>query len=52
VDHVIQGADAEAAHGSRDMPIWGNVFRTMDDPALIKMRLDNLTNYLESLQRK
>ena len=52
VDQVIQGGDVEAAHGSRDMPIWGNVFRTLNDPALVKMRVDNLTSYLESLQRK
>lgn len=52
VGHIIQGADIEAAHGSRDMPIWGNVFRTLNDRALVKMRVDNLTSYLESLQRK
>jgi mono/diheme cytochrome c family protein len=52
VDQMIQGADIEAAHGSRDMPIWGNVFRRLNDPALVKMRVDNLTSYLESLQRK
>jgi mono/diheme cytochrome c family protein len=44
------------AHGSRDMPIWGTVFRNMArtsgnavEPA---MRLSNLCRYIESLQQK
>jgi mono/diheme cytochrome c family protein len=52
VANMIQGSGVEAAHGSRDMPIWGNVFRSLNDPGLVKMRVDNLTGYLESLQRK
>ena len=52
VEHVIQGSDVVAAHGSRDMPIWGAVFRTLGDDATVKLRVENLTNYLESLQRK
>jgi hypothetical protein len=34
------------------MPIWGNVFRTLGDPATVKLRIDNLTSYVESLQRQ
>jgi mono/diheme cytochrome c family protein len=52
VTQVIQGYGVEAAHGSRDMPIWGNVFRTLGDQSTVKLRVANLTAYLESLQRK
>ena len=52
VGNVIQGNDIVASHGSRDMPIWGSVFRTMGDSATVKLRVDNLTAFLESLQRQ
>ena len=52
ISNVIQGADVMAAHGSRDMPIWGTVFRTLGDGATVKIRVDNLTAYLQSLQRQ
>ena len=52
VEHMIQGNDVVAAHGSRDMPIWGKVFRTLDDDAIVRLRVENLANYLDSLQRK
>jgi mono/diheme cytochrome c family protein len=50
VANVIAGADVVAAHGSRDMPIWGNVFRTLGS-GTVKLRIDNLTRYIESIQR-
>ena len=34
-----------------DLPIWGNVFRSLGDETTVKLRTDNLTNYVESLQR-
>ena len=52
VANVVDGNGLEGAHGSRDMPIWGNVFRTLGDRNTVKMRVDNLTAYVESLQRK
>ncbi len=52
VMNVIQGNDVVAAHGSRDMPIWGSVFRTLGDSATVKIRIDNLTVFLQSLQRQ
>ena len=51
VANVIQGVDVSASHGSREMPVWGNVFRTLDADT-VKLRIDNLTSYIESLQRK
>ena len=53
VVQFIQGDDMSmvAAHGTRDMPMWGTIFRTMGDPTAVKFRLTNLTNYIESLQK-
>ncbi|MFN7926062.1 MAG: c-type cytochrome [Bryobacteraceae bacterium] len=43
---------ARAAHGSADMPVWGDAFRQGgDDPARVQLRVYNLTKYLESVQR-
>lgn len=51
---VIKGDEMMAAHGSPDMPVWGPVFRSLDqrDVADVHMRLANLTHYLETLQEK
>jgi mono/diheme cytochrome c family protein len=41
------------AHGSTDMPIWGYTFRGLEtDDALVKVRLENVVKYLESIQVK
>jgi mono/diheme cytochrome c family protein len=52
IANIIQGRDVVAAHGSRDMPIWGSVFRTLGDTATVEMRIQNLTAYLQSIQRQ
>jgi len=52
VVNMIQGADVVASHGSRDMPIWGVSFRVLGDDAFAKLRVANLTTFIESLQRK
>jgi mono/diheme cytochrome c family protein len=51
---AINGDLSVTAHGSRDMPTWGAVFRRMDgaDVAGAKLRIRNLTKYIESLQVK
>ena len=51
VRNEIQGAGLATAHGSREMPVWGNVFRSLNGDT-VKLRVDNLTDYIESLQRK
>lgn len=49
----IEGDSMMPAHGSKDMPVWGDVFRSMSrDEGTRRMRLHNLTKYLESLQAK
>lgn len=53
VFNTIRGEVGYTAHGSKDMPIWGDVFREMGrgDAAQTSLRLRNLTKYIESLQK-
>lgn len=47
----IGGESTVAAHGTRDMPIWGPVFRSTEGTTA-ELRLKNLVDYLESIQAK
>ena len=39
------------AHGSKEMPTWGSVFRTVDgDDNIATARIQNVLTYLESIQ--
>lgn len=41
-----------AAHGSAEMPVWGELFRASgEDQALVKLRIHNLVRHVESMQR-
>jgi hypothetical protein len=54
VSNVIRlGADV-AAHGSKDMPMWGRAFSALSqhEDAVVQQRVANLTSYIESLQEK
>jgi mono/diheme cytochrome c family protein len=51
---AINGDLHVTAHGSKDMPTWGAVFRRMDGAgaAGVNLRIRNLTKYIESLQTR
>jgi mono/diheme cytochrome c family protein len=50
---VIEGQDNIPAHGSRDMPIWGDVFRALThDRELREIRMKNLIEFLRAMQVK
>jgi mono/diheme cytochrome c family protein len=51
---AIDGDLRVTAHGSKEMPTWGSVFRQMDGAGVagVKLRIRNLTKYIESLQVK
>jgi mono/diheme cytochrome c family protein len=51
---VIRGQGNLAAHGSQEMPIWGQLFWTMSHghEGEVQQRVSNLTKYIESLQVK
>jgi hypothetical protein len=51
VRKTILGDDSFAAHGSRDMPIWGPIFHQIEsDQDFGNVRVENLVKYLESIQ--
>jgi len=54
VMQVIKGDSMTAAHGNKDMPVWGPVFLQMSghDTAQVQQRIRNLAKYLASLQAK
>jgi mono/diheme cytochrome c family protein len=50
----IRGDETVAAHGSKDMPVWGSVFLLISEghEGEVQQRIANLSQYLESLQVK
>ena len=53
VRRYIEGLDEVPAHGSRDMPIWGQVLKGQStDDTFLKLRIEGLTKYIESIQVK
>jgi hypothetical protein len=42
------------AHGSREMPVWGNLFLQLSQghTSEVQLRVSNLNKYIESLQEK
>ena len=52
VKEMIKGADREMpSHGSKDMPVWGPVFRSFQgDTNIAELRVNNLVDYLKSIQ--
>ncbi|MGB9197314.1 MAG: hypothetical protein WCB53_10380 [Terriglobales bacterium] len=51
---IIRGEETLPAHGSKDMPIWGNLFWSMSGghEAEVQQRITNLNQYIGSLQKK
>ena len=54
IEKIIAGeAPIPGGHGPSDMPVWGPIFSQIAwDQDLGWMRIDSLTRYIESLQRK
>ena len=54
VIHTIKGDSPAPSHGSKDMPVWGPVFRALStsSDATADLRVRNLTKYIASLQQK
>jgi mono/diheme cytochrome c family protein len=53
VAQVIETGPRDAkAHGSKDMPVWGTLFKSIGDEAQTKLRIHNLSTYIETLQVK
>ena len=54
VTSILSGQTDLAAHGNKEMPIWGKVFWTMSGghAGEVQQRVANLNRYIESLQVK
>jgi mono/diheme cytochrome c family protein len=54
VASTIQGQSNLPAHGTQEMPIWGQLFWSMSHGhgAEVQQRVSNLTKYIETLQAK
>ena len=54
VSATIHGEATTAAHGSKDMPVWGPLFWGMSrgHSAEVQQRVANLSEYIETLQAK
>ena len=48
----IDGERSVAAHGSREMPVWGREFRWWTGEYGARSRIYALTQYIESIQEK
>lgn len=54
VSSILRGTSDLPAHGSKEMPVWGPLFRSMSGghESEVQQRLANLTQYVETLQAK
>ncbi len=54
VSTVILGEQALPSHGSREMPVWGPLFRSLDAQGdlVARQRVASLAEYIKSLQVK
>ena len=51
---VIKGDNATMSHGSKDMPVWGQLFSetiSHGSQSDVQLRIANLTAYIKSLQK-
>ncbi len=52
VKEAISGGARVPAHGTKDMPVWGPLFRYLGSgtEGEVSVRIESLTRYIESLQ--
>lgn len=51
---VLKFGSGSHAHGTTDMPLWGPLFRSLDEQqnSRVQLRMHNLAKFVESLQQK
>jgi mono/diheme cytochrome c family protein len=54
ISSILRGEAETPAHGSKDMPVWGPLFRNLSQghDAEVQQRISNLNQYIESIQKK
>ena len=50
VRKIIDGREDVPGHGSKDMPVWGDAFKTTDTEEQAQERINQLTHFLWSIQ--
>ena len=50
VRRYIEGADEVAAHGTRDMPMWGTLFQSLSRDSA-QIRVAALSEYIKTMQQ-
>ena len=51
VQSFIKGDSAATAHGTRDMPMWGDIFHSVSaGEDIVTLRVSNLNDYIKGLQ--
>jgi mono/diheme cytochrome c family protein len=48
---AVTGVRRPAAHGTRDMPMWGPIFTSVEKREVSKLRIYNLAKHIESIQQ-
>jgi mono/diheme cytochrome c family protein len=49
---TLRGERPLPSHGTSDMPIWGPIFRDLEDKQVTALRIDNLIKYMRAFQVK
>jgi len=52
VMRIIKGDDTVGAHGSRDMPVWAELFTSLRGKETAELRVNALMRYLQNIQAK
>jgi mono/diheme cytochrome c family protein len=53
IANTIRGDSGMMSHGSREMPVWGDVFKDLRGGAMMgELRVKNLTDFIQTLQQK
>ena len=53
ISFVTGVSDKLPTHGPSDMPVWGPIFRALDpSDARVKIRIENIVNFIESIQTR
>ena len=54
IERLIDGRDVMTAHGTMEMPIWGDAFRDREglSDQSVKVRIEAIVRYLASIQER
>jgi mono/diheme cytochrome c family protein len=52
IQNVISGDKEVAAHGTKEMPVWGHFFRQKSDQSVSTLNVFALATYLKSIQQQ